>query len=302
MSARLQSTPARDLSPGDEARLTRTLTAADIALFAAATGDVNPAHLDPAYANDTLFHGVIAHGLWGAGLISALLGVKLPGPGTIYLSQTLSFRRPVKPGQTVEACVRVKSVDAASRRVVFDCEVAADGKAAITGEAEVLAPGDALSLPEPLRPDARLHERPERLAAFALADGPDAPESGETQGAAWLVDAPAAPGLLLFVCGPQAAWEPLARAAGLDPLRAADASPDALAACAREDGPQVIRCAEAAIAHLLAETLDQLGGAAASAFRLTSAGAAALPGDDPEGVETAAARALARLSRLETAS
>lgn len=74
-----------ELSIGQSARLLRTLTLEDIQAFAAVSGDTNPAHLDPEYANDTMFHGVIAHGMWGGALISALLGTKFPGPGTNYL-------------------------------------------------------------------------------------------------------------------------------------------------------------------------------------------------------------------------
>jgi len=296
MGERITNTPASALKLGDEARMTRVLTSADIALFAAVSGDLNPAHLDPAYANDTRFHGVIAHGMWGAGLISALLGVKLPGPGTIYLGQTLKFRRPVRPGQTVEATVRVKSIDAGTRRAVFDCAVCAGGELAIAGEAEVLAPEEAISLPLPKRPDARLHERPARLAEFAVAAaGPDPEGRGAELGEAFLIDAPAADRLLLVVHGPEPAWAGLARAAGLDPAKAALAGPPALIRAAQPDGPHVLTCESGREAALIAESLDSLGGAAASAFRLTQTGPVARPGDDRGGVETAAARAIARL-------
>ncbi|MBP8225252.1 MAG: MaoC family dehydratase N-terminal domain-containing protein, partial [Acidovorax sp.] len=90
-----------ELSVGQSARLLRTLTQADIQAFAAVSGDTNPAHLNPEYANDTLFHGVIAHGMWGGALISALLGTQFPGPGTIYLEQVLHFTKPVRIGDTL---------------------------------------------------------------------------------------------------------------------------------------------------------------------------------------------------------
>ena len=96
-----------ELSAGQSARLIRTLTLADIQAFAAVSGDTNPAHLDPAYANDTLFHGVIAHGMWGGALISALLGTQFPGPGTIYLQQDLHFSRPVRIGDTLTVTVTI---------------------------------------------------------------------------------------------------------------------------------------------------------------------------------------------------
>ena len=90
-----------EISIGQSARLVRGLTLADIEAFAAVSGDTNPAHLDPEYANDTLFHGVIAHGMWSGALISALLGTQFPGPGTIYQDQALHFVKPVRVGDTL---------------------------------------------------------------------------------------------------------------------------------------------------------------------------------------------------------
>ena len=85
-----------EIEIGESATLTRVLGRPDIELFAIMSGDVNPAHLDEEYAHSDVFHEIVAHGMWGGALISTLLGTKLPGPGTIYLDQTLSFRRPVK--------------------------------------------------------------------------------------------------------------------------------------------------------------------------------------------------------------
>ena len=87
-----------EMTVGQSARLIRTLSVEDIQAFAAVSGDTNPAHLDPEYANDTLFHGVIGHGMWGGSLISTVLGTVFPGPGTIYLEQNLHFSRPVRIG------------------------------------------------------------------------------------------------------------------------------------------------------------------------------------------------------------
>ena len=81
-----------EIAIGESASIVRTLTQEDIELFAVVSGDVNPAHLDPAYAETDLFHRIIAHGMWGGALISAVLGTELPGPGTIYISQDLHFR------------------------------------------------------------------------------------------------------------------------------------------------------------------------------------------------------------------
>ena len=102
---RLRNHPFEQLRVGDSAELTRVLTEADIALFATVSGDINPAHLDPAYASHTRFGRVIGHGLWSASLISAVLGTRLPGPGTVYLRQDLRFLAPVALGDEVTARV-----------------------------------------------------------------------------------------------------------------------------------------------------------------------------------------------------
>ena len=87
---------------GDSATLVRTLKPEDIQLFAIMSGDVNPAHVDPEYAKSSMFREVIAHGMWGGALISTVLGTQFPGPGTIYIDQTLHFSRPVGPLQVRE--------------------------------------------------------------------------------------------------------------------------------------------------------------------------------------------------------
>ena len=97
-----------ELSVGESASLVRLVKADDVKLFAAKSGDVNPAHLDPHYAATDIFGHIVIHGMWTAGLISTLLGTKLPGPGTIYLDQNLHFRKPVAPGDTVTANVTVR--------------------------------------------------------------------------------------------------------------------------------------------------------------------------------------------------
>lgn len=149
-----------EIAVGDTASLTRTLQAQDISLFALASGDVNPAHLDRDYAATDRFHGVIAHGLWGGSLISAVLGTELPGPGTVYLSQSLRFLHPVRIGDTVTARVTVRAKEAADQRVRLDCVcLNAQGETVITGEAEVLAPADKVRRPRVLLPEVHLHER-----------------------------------------------------------------------------------------------------------------------------------------------
>ena len=94
-----------EITIGDRASLTRQLTLRDIELFAVMSGDVNPAHVDAEFARSDMFHKIIAHGMWGGALISTVLGTELPGPGTIYLSQTLHFRRPVLLGDTLSVRV-----------------------------------------------------------------------------------------------------------------------------------------------------------------------------------------------------
>jgi len=96
-----------EIAVGDHASIERTLTAADIQLFAAMSGDISPQHIDPEFAASTRVHGVIAHGMWGAALISAVLGTRLPGPGTTYLSQTLKFQASVHVGDTLTITVTV---------------------------------------------------------------------------------------------------------------------------------------------------------------------------------------------------
>lgn len=130
-----------EIAVGDSATLTRTATLKDIALFAAASGDVNPAHMDDDFAAGQRFGHVVVHGMWTASLISALLGTELPGPGTIYLAQDLRFLRPVKPGDTVTANIRVREKRDEKHAIVFDCECNdAQGQPVLTGTAEVIAP------------------------------------------------------------------------------------------------------------------------------------------------------------------
>ena len=134
-----------EIAVGDRAVIERTLTAADIQLFAAMSGDVNPQHIDPQYADSTRFHGVIAHGMWGGALISAVLGTRLPGPGTIYLGQTLKFHAPVRVGDTLTIAVTVLSKDEAKKRLVLECSCTnQDQQKVITGEATVLAPTERI--------------------------------------------------------------------------------------------------------------------------------------------------------------
>ncbi|HEX5675621.1 MAG TPA: MaoC family dehydratase [Azonexus sp.] len=128
------------LHPGMSASIAKTVTEADIILFAGISTDVNPAHLDEEYAKGTMFGGRIAHGMLSAGFISAVLANHLPGPGTIYLSQTLKFKAPVRPGDTVRATVTVKEVNVARNRVTLDTVCTVAGKVVIEGECQMMPP------------------------------------------------------------------------------------------------------------------------------------------------------------------
>jgi phosphotransacetylase/acyl dehydratase len=146
-----------EIAVGDRASIERTLTASDIQLFAAMSGDINPQHIDPQFAESTRFHGVIAHGMWGAALISAVLGTRLPGPGTIYAGQTLKFHLPVRVGDTLTISVVVAQRDPAKHRLVLDCLCSnQEGKTVISGEATVIAPTERIERPRGTLPQVRV--------------------------------------------------------------------------------------------------------------------------------------------------
>ncbi|HEX2189545.1 MAG TPA: MaoC family dehydratase [Longimicrobiaceae bacterium] len=133
-----------ELRVGQSATHAKTVTEADVVLFAGVTGDFNPAHLDQVYAEKSRFGGRIAHGMLSAGFISAALAMRLPGPGTIYLSQSLRFLRPVRIGDTVTARVEVAELVPAKRRVRLLTTCANQhGEALVEGEALVMLPEDA---------------------------------------------------------------------------------------------------------------------------------------------------------------
>ena len=152
-----------EIKVGDGASLQRTLTERDIQLFAVMSGDVNPAHVDPDYAKNSMFHEVIAHGLWGGALISTVLGTLYPGPGTVYIDQTLHFSRPVTLGDTITVSVKVKEKFDRTKHVLLDCAcVNQDGRAVIRGVAEVLAPSEKVRRHRAQLPEVRLHDTAQR--------------------------------------------------------------------------------------------------------------------------------------------
>ncbi len=148
-----------EIKIGDSASLTRTLSQQDIELFAVMSGDVNPAHVDLEYARSDMFHKIIAHGMWGGTLISALLGTKLPGPGAIYLSQDLRFRRPVGLGDTITVTVTATEKDEERHRITFDCACTnQSGDVVISGTALVIAPTEKVKRPRVILPEVHLHD------------------------------------------------------------------------------------------------------------------------------------------------
>ena len=127
-----------EIAEGMTAVFAKTVTEADIVLFAGVSGDTNPVHLDEDFARTTIFKGRIAHGMLSAGFISTVFGTKLPGPGCIYLSQSLKFKAPVRIGDTVVTTATVREV--VGREVIMDCACTVDGKQVLESEARVLAP------------------------------------------------------------------------------------------------------------------------------------------------------------------
>jgi len=153
---------------GETAELICTLKPEDIELFAVMSGDVNPAHVDSDYASSHMFHHVIAHGMWGGALISAVLGTQLPGPGTIYLTQSFSFHAPVGVGVGVGDTVTIRVTVTAKidkhRHVTLDCLcINQDGETVIEGEALVIAHTVKVRRPRVILPEVHLHERGARF-------------------------------------------------------------------------------------------------------------------------------------------
>jgi acyl dehydratase len=132
-----------EINIGDSASVQHTLSKRDILLFAIMSGDVNPAHLDEEYAKSDFFHKIVAHGMWGASLISTTLGTRLPGPGTIYLSQSLEFLKPITIGDEITALVTVTDKFPDKHHVILNC-VCFNQKEidVIRGIAEVIAPSE----------------------------------------------------------------------------------------------------------------------------------------------------------------
>ena len=131
----------QEMKNGDHASVTKTVSETDVYLFAGITGDLNPAHTNEVAASKTMFKTRIAHGMLGAGFISAVLGMYLPGPGTIYMGQELKFTKPVHIGDTVTATATVEEIILEKNRVILDTTVVnQDGEIVIKGKATVMPP------------------------------------------------------------------------------------------------------------------------------------------------------------------
>lgn len=162
-----------EIKVGDRAFLEKRLTMDDIKLFAIMSGDINPSHVDDDYAKRSRFQEVVAHGMWGGALISTVLGTELPGPGTIYLGQTLRFRAPVRLGDVLHVAVKVTDKQSRNHHVIFACECRNQhGDIVIEGEAEVLAPTEKIRRPRAELPAIRLSERGRLHEILTAADHP----------------------------------------------------------------------------------------------------------------------------------
>jgi len=227
-----------ELAIGETASMSHTVSQRDIDLFATVTGDVNPAHVDPAYAATDMFHHIIIHGMWGAGLISAVLGTKLPGPGTIYLGQDLRFHYPVSIGDTITATLTVLEKRPAKGDVTLGCVCTnQNGKTVISGNAEIRAPSEKIRRKRMKLPDISVGRHDAMHAILQRASG------GEPVAAAVVypvhagtllaaVEAAQAGLIAPLLIGPAAMITTAAKAAGLDiaAFKIIDAPDDAAAA------------------------------------------------------------------------
>lgn len=149
-----------EIQVGDSATLVRTLRPEDIHLYAVMSGDVNPTHVDPEYARSSMFREVIAHGMWAGSLISTVLGTQFPGPGTLYVDQTLHFSRPVTIGDTVTVTITCKQKFDHNHHIIFECDCRnQDGLRVVRGTAEVLAPTEKIKRPRVALPEVTISDR-----------------------------------------------------------------------------------------------------------------------------------------------
>lgn len=146
-----------EITIGQTASYTKEVREKDIQLFAAVSGDVNPVHLDAEFAANTPFKERIAHGMLTGAFVSAALALELPGPGTIYLGQSLRFRLPVKIGDTITVQLEVTEKRDDKKFVTLDCKaINQNGKKVASGTAEVMAPSEKVTMPRPELPQVEV--------------------------------------------------------------------------------------------------------------------------------------------------
>ena len=183
-----------ELLAGQQALLQRSVTADDIKAFALVSGDVNPAHVDAEYAEASRFHGVIAHGMFAGALISSVLGTEFPGPGTIYIAQSLHFHRPVRVGDRLSVQVTVIDKDAETRNVRLDCAVLNQlQQTVVSGEALVRAPTSKVLRPRADLPTLHLFDPDTRLRDWMAGLATQAGQTGTA-------DRPALPCAVVHPC------------------------------------------------------------------------------------------------------
>ena len=155
----LKSYTLDELPVGKKATYTRTITEQDIVLFAVVSGDINPLHLDPEFAKGTMFGERIAHGMMTGAIISAALVMALTGPGAIYRSQSLRFRRPVKIGDVITVHLEVTEVNAEKNFLTIDCDcINQHGESVAKGVAEIVAPTEKVTLDLPEVPTVSIQQ------------------------------------------------------------------------------------------------------------------------------------------------
>jgi phosphate acetyltransferase len=220
---RIENRTFDEIKLGDSASLVRTLTYKDIEVFAIMSGDINPAHVDETFAKSDLFHRIVAHGMWGAALISTVLGTQLPGPGSIYVDQSLHFHRPVGLGDTITVTVRVTNKVEEKHRVILDCYVSNQlGEKVISGTAEVIAPSEKVSRPRVLLPEIELRQKGRRYERLIeMTKGVDPIRTAvvhpvDTPSLLGAIEAARAKLILPVLVGPEVTIRAAAAQAGLD--------------------------------------------------------------------------------------
>jgi phosphate butyryltransferase len=258
-----------EIALGEEASLSRRFGQQDLDLFALITGDINPAIMDPAFARTDILHKVAAHGLLSGGLIAAVLGTKLPGPGTVYLDQSLEFLKPVELGDTITATVTVREKHPQKADVILECRCTNQrGELVVRGSARVRAPREKVSVKQFELPDVRLnrHDRFHSLLARASAVPPLTTAIAhpcDANALAAAVDAAKAGLITPILVGPHARINAAAATAGVDiaPYRLVDtphskASAEAAVALVRQGEASLLMKGSLHTDELLHAVLD----------------------------------------------